>query len=103
MGKRRKDLREEQMDPQLTAALKAALNLWVSAAMRYIDGRPVQMAELRKCMEGDGEVRIIYHVKANAITIEAIDHAERTFAELFRQQLVPGDIGFALPDSKGMH
>lgn len=93
------------MDPQLTAALRAALNLWVSAAMRYIDWRPVQMAELRKCMEGDGEVRIIiiYHVKANAITIEAIDHAERTFAELFRQQLVPGDIGFALPDSKGMH
>jgi hypothetical protein len=79
------------MDPKFSATFKAALNLWLSGAMGQIDGHPEEIGELRKCMEGDGEVRICYNVKGNYITLEALNHAERTVAELFREQLVSDD------------
>jgi hypothetical protein len=86
------------MDPKkLSAVLKAALSLWVTGAIEHIKQHPDHMAELRKCMRGNGDVRIVYHARANAIVIEAADYAEGTVTEIFREHLVPDEIGFALP------
>jgi hypothetical protein len=89
------------MDPKLSAALKAALSLWLNGALEQIKSHPVQMAELRKCMTGDGDVRVVYHARANALALEAADYTEgeTVVTEIFRENLVPGDIGFALPDT----
>jgi hypothetical protein len=57
------------------------------------------IAELRSAMGGDnGDVRIVYHMRANAITIETFDTSEQTVTvtELFREQLVAGDLSSEL-------
>jgi hypothetical protein len=89
------------MDPEITHALKTALTLWTAHAVAYLKGHKEQMAELRKGMQDAGaDVRIVYHVRGAAITIETIDLERGTIAELFREVLVPDDGGFALPVSE---
>jgi hypothetical protein len=34
---------------------------------------------------------VIYHLRANAITIETFDLADHTFTEILRKQIVPDD------------
>ena len=53
------------------------------------------VAELRKAMGGDsGEVRIVYHMRANAMTIETFDADDQTVivTELFREQLLQAEV-----------
>jgi len=78
---------------KVTCELTSALQPWLNEALLYLRQQPDLMAELRKCMNGDGDVRIVFHTRANALTIEAADYAESTVAELFRQTLVPSGDG----------
>jgi hypothetical protein len=90
------------MDPKFGRALngavelKRAVALWLSAAMPLLRPHPEQMEELRKGFHG-GEVRIIYHVHGNVITIETVDHEAHTVTEIFREEFAPDDGGFAMP------
>lgn len=43
--------------------------------------------------------RLMLSCRANAISIETVDHAINMFAELFRQQLLPYDGGFVIPET----
>jgi hypothetical protein len=87
------------MDPRLSKILKSSLSFWLTGAIEHVRPHANRMAQLKKCTVGDqGELRIIYHVKANVISLETLNMAEGTSTELFREQLVPGDIGLALPD-----
>jgi len=82
-------------DPRLSAALKSALSVWLDGALLIVRKHADHVAELRKAMGRDhGEVRIVYHMRANAITIETVEASEQTITltELFREALVPGDI-----------
>ena len=82
-------------DPRLSAALKSALSVWLDGAMLVVRKHADHVAELRKAMGGDnGEVRIVYHMRANAITIETVEASDQsvTLTELFREALMPGDI-----------
>ncbi len=92
------------MDPHLSAALKTAITLWTVGAVEHLKGHSENMAELKKGMEDDdNDVRIVFSVRANCIAIETIDRAKNMFAEIFREQLVPDDGGFALPDIDKKH
>jgi hypothetical protein len=82
---------EPFMNPKTTSELTTALRPWVNDALAYIKERPDLWAELVKCMTADGDVRVVFHIRANAITVEAADYTESTVAELFRQQIVPED------------
>jgi len=64
-----------QIDPNTTNALTAALRPWVQQALAYIKQRPDLTAELAKCMDGDRDVRIVFHTRGKAITVEACDYA----------------------------
>ncbi len=44
------------MDLELSANLKTALSAWVAEAVQHLKGRS-ELAELTKCMDGDGDVR----------------------------------------------
>lgn len=86
------------MDPQFSNMVKRAVVLWTAKAVEHLKGYPEQMAELKKGMEGvAADVRIIYHIRANAISIETFDFSKRTFTEIFREELVPdgGGVGGA--------
>jgi hypothetical protein len=86
------------MNSKISSALKNAVGHWLNEAIPHIKGRREQMAELRNGLEGDGcDVRVIYHLRANCITIETFDMANRTFTEILRDQFVPDDRGFATP------
>jgi hypothetical protein len=56
------------------------------------------MAEMRTCMDGYGDVRVVFHVRENAITVEVVDYADSTVTELFRHHLVAEGGAFALHD-----
>jgi hypothetical protein len=85
-------------EPRLSNIIKSALSFWLTGAVERVGPHANRMAELRKCSVGDqGDLRIIYHVKANVISLEAFNMAEGTFTELFRERLAPGDISLALP------
>ncbi len=86
------------MDLDLSTNLKTAISAWVSEAVQHFKND--ELSELRKCMEGDGDVRIVYSVRRNAIVVETMDFAEQTVTELFREELVPWLGGFALPDKQ---
>jgi ABC-type uncharacterized transport system ATPase subunit len=82
------------MDPQISAMVKRAVVLWTGNAVEHLKDYPDRMAELKKAMEDEAaDVRIIYYVRANAISIERFDLSERTFTEIFREELVPDDGG----------
>jgi hypothetical protein len=81
-------------DPKLSAALKSALCVWLDGAMLLLREHAAHVAELRSAMRRDsGDVRIVYHMRANAITIESFDAKGRTVTvtELFREQLIHED------------
>ncbi len=80
------------MDPKLSAAIKSAFSVWLNAAMAEVKRHPEHKAELKKAMDGDGDVRIVFHVRGNCISLETIDYAENAITELLREQLVPGDL-----------
>ncbi len=50
-------------------------------------------------MKGDGDVRVVYSVRRNAIIIETLDFAEQRATEIFHEDLVPWLGGFALPET----
>ena len=57
-------------DPRLSAALKSAIAVWLDGAMLLLRDHADHIAELRTAMGGDnGDVRIVYHMRANAITM----------------------------------
>jgi hypothetical protein len=87
------------MNQQTTHNLTKALGPWIIEAMAEMKQRPDLMAELRKCMSGHGDLRIVFHVRANALTFEAVNYDEQTVAELLREYIVPADGGFALPET----
>jgi hypothetical protein len=88
------------MNPQISRALKTAVTLWTAQAVEHLKGHAKQIVELRKAMEGEtADVRIIFHIRANAITMETFDLGERTFCEIFREELIPDDGGFAMPET----
>jgi len=82
-------------DPKLSAALKSALCVWLDGAMLLLREHAAHVAELRSAMRRDsGDVRIVYHMRANAITIESFDAkgSTVTVTELFREQLINEDV-----------
>jgi hypothetical protein len=82
------------MDPQFSAMVKRAAAQWIAAAIEHLKGYPQQMDALKKSMEDVGaDVRIIYYIRADAISIEACDFSKRTFTEVFREELAPGGVG----------
>jgi|tagenome__1003787_1003787.scaffolds.fasta_scaffold20784502_3 hypothetical protein len=86
-------------EPRLSKIIKSALSFWLSETIERVRPHANRMDELRKCTVGDqGDLRIIYHVKANVISLEAFNMAEGTFTELFRERLAPGDISVAQPE-----
>jgi hypothetical protein len=86
------------MNPKITGALKAAVAVWLMEAVPHIKGHHKKMAKLRNGLESEGcDVRVIFHLRANAITIETFDLADNTFTEILRNQIVPDDGGFATP------
>jgi hypothetical protein len=87
------------VDLELSANLKTALSAWVAEAVQHIKDRS-ELAELKKCMDGDGDVRIVFSARRNAIVIETLNFAEQTATEIFREELVPWLGGFALPGAE---
>ncbi len=86
------------MDSRLSGILKSAVTVWVRDAVEQLMGHAEQMAELKKCTErDDGEVRVVFQIKANAISLVTIDKTKGIITQLFREELTPGD-SFALPD-----
>ncbi len=83
------------MDLDLSTNLKTAISAWVSEAVQHF--KDDQLSQLRKCMAGDGDVRIVYSVRRNAVVIETMDFADQMVAEVFREELVPWLGGFAVP------
>lgn len=82
-------------DSRLSAALKSALSVWLDGALVLMRKHPDHVAELRRALGVDhGDVRIVYHMRANAMTIETFDETEQsvTVTELFREQLIPEDV-----------
>jgi hypothetical protein len=81
------------MDPKLSSTLKMAAALWLKEAVeQHIHPHPVQQAELERCTTSDGcDVRVVYHTRANSISVETVDYTEAdkvTVAELYRDHLV---------------
>jgi hypothetical protein len=68
-----------------------ALKSWAADALVHIRPRREEWGELVRCINGDGDVRIIYLVRENVFTIEACDHADGTVIEVFRQHTVTAD------------
>jgi hypothetical protein len=56
------------------------------------------MTQMRNCMDGYGDVRVVFHVPENAITVEVVDYADSTVSEGFCHHLVAEDGGFSLHD-----
>lgn len=82
-------------DPKLSTALKSALCVWLDGALLLMRKHSDHVAELRRAMRRDsGDVRIVYHMRANAITIETFDDSGRTvtITELFREQLIRSEV-----------
>ncbi len=86
------------MDLELSANLKTAISAWLDGVRQRLNGRSEQFAALKKCIEGDGDVRIVYSVRRNAVIVETMDFAEQTVTEIFREDLVPWLGGLALPE-----
>ncbi len=51
------------MDPKLSAAIKSAFSVWLNAAMAEVKRHPEHKAELKKALDGDGDVRIVFDVR----------------------------------------
>jgi hypothetical protein len=82
-------------DPRLSAALKSALCVWLDGALLLMREHTDHVAELRRAMRrASCDVRIVYHMRANAITIESLDAKGRTVTvtELFREQLIQEEV-----------
>ncbi len=77
------------MDLDLSANLKTAISAWVAGVIEHLKGHSEQLAALKKCMQGDGDVRVVYSVRRNALVIETMDFAEQAVTEIFRENLVP--------------
>ncbi len=88
------------MDLDLSANLKTAISTWVAEAFKHLNGNghSEQLSVLMKCMQGDGDVCVIYSVRHNALIIETMDFAEQTVTEIFREDLVPWPGGLQLPE-----
>jgi hypothetical protein len=50
------------VDLELSANLKTALSAWVAEAVQHIKDRS-ELAKLKKCMDGDGDVRIVFSAR----------------------------------------
>jgi len=77
------------MDRKTTHNLTEALAPWVKEAIAHIKPHQEHWAEIVKCMNGNGDVRVVFHARANCITVEVADYDESTVAEVFREFLVP--------------
>ncbi len=79
------------MDPKLSADLKTALRAWLIAAIKNVREQGA-MPKIKQAMEGDNrDVRLVLHVRADAITIETADYTEMVVTEIFRENLVAAD------------
>jgi hypothetical protein len=87
------------MDSKTTRNLTMALRPWLAEAIEVIKLRPDIIAAMRKSADGAGDVRVVFHIRENAISVEVVDYAESTVVEVFRQMLLPEDGGFVMPDS----
>ena len=89
----------KHMNFEITHNLTMALRPWLAEAIEHIKKRPETIHIMRKCAEGAGDVRVVFHIRENAITVEVIDYSDNTVAEIFRQLVTPGDSGTVSPDS----
>ena len=78
----------DEVKPETVDAVTTALRPWLQEALDLVKNRPDLMAEVRECMNGDGDVRIVYYSRAKAITLEAVNYNAGTCAELVRNYLV---------------
>src|SRR5215204_6232914 len=46
---------------------------WLTEAMALIRQKPDLMTQMRNCMDGYGDVRVVFHVRENATTVEVVD------------------------------
>jgi hypothetical protein len=83
------------MDSKTTRNLTMALRPWLAEAIEVIKLRPDIIAAMRKSADGAGDVRVVFHIRENAISVEVVDYAESTVVEVFRQMLLPEDGGSA--------
>ena len=61
------------MDRKITRDLMMALPPWLTEAMALIRQKPDLMIQMRNCMDGYGDVRVVFHVGENATTVEVVD------------------------------
>jgi hypothetical protein len=84
------------MDLELSADLKTAISAWLARAVQHLNNHSQQLAELKKCMEGDDDVCIVYSVRRNALVIETMDRrTPKFFARSWSHWLG----GLALPET----
>jgi hypothetical protein len=81
------------MDPKLSGDLKYAVRTWLKGAMDHVREHPEHMRAIMHAMEADNrDIRLVLHVRANAISIETADYDEPAVTEIFRENLaVPAD------------
>ncbi len=81
-------------NPNQTQLLVGALSVWMQThVIPLIKNYPDLMAEMKACLEGDGEVHIVYSTRAATISVIADNYAEQASAELYRQTIAPADAG----------
>lgn len=84
-------------NPNEIQLLANALSLWMQTqVIPLIKNYPDRMAELKACLDGDGEVHIVYSIRAATISVIADNYAEQASAEVYRQIIAPADAGSAL-------
>jgi hypothetical protein len=90
------------MDVKETLDLQNALKPWIRRAKAHINQDPDLVALMTKCLNGDGDVRVVYYVVAACFAIECYDFQQGKVSEVFRQYLtpsVPPDAGgFTVPE-----
>ncbi len=84
-------------NPNQTQLLVGALSLWMQThVIPSIKNHPDLMADIKACLEGDGELHIVYSTRAATISVIADNYAKQASAELYRQTIAPEDARFAL-------
>jgi hypothetical protein len=92
------------MDAKETVDFQNALKPWIRRAKDHINKDPDLVALMRRCMNDDGDVRVVHYIRAGCITIQCCDYAKGEIFEIFRQYLVPSDAGgFTLPEDAKVH
>jgi hypothetical protein len=93
------NLRSPNLNEHTTCQLIDALKPWMMEAIEKTRSHPEQWAQVVKCMNGNGDVRIVVYARENAITVEAANYDEDTVVEVFRQLVAPNESALSVSKS----